>query len=55
VEDYAPIKCKHWICAGSSKHVDGSGSYVGGQAVEDYDGTQGEFCSATAAGTVPRC
>ncbi len=37
---------------------DGSGSYVGGQAVEDSDGTQGEFCGAPwriAIYTVPRC
>jgi len=34
--------------------VDGSGSYVAGQAVEDSDGTQGEFCRAMA-GSVPRC
>lgn len=34
--------------------ADGSGSNVGGQAIEDSDGTQGEFCGAMA-GSVPRC
>jgi len=39
----------------SERLSDGSGSYVGGQAVEDWDGTQGEFCGATAPFSVPRC
>ena len=39
----------------SERLSDGSGSYVGGQAVEDWDGTQGEFCGATAPFFVPRC
>ncbi|MEI6251326.1 MAG: hypothetical protein WCP30_00785 [Mycobacteriaceae bacterium] len=34
--------------------VDGSGSYVDGQAIEDSDGTQGDFCGAMA-GSIPRC
>lgn len=38
----------------SGPNTDASGSYVAGQAIEDPDGTQGEFCGAMA-GSVPRC
>jgi hypothetical protein len=34
--------------------ADGHGGQVAEHGVEDYDGTQGEFCSAMA-GSVPRC
>jgi len=41
--------------AGESGSVDGHSGNVATAGVEDYDGTQGEMCGATAPFSVPRC